>query len=93
MREDISLDLGCSYDEQKAPHAVLAPDEEDSLFMQLEGGLFETALPSSPPARVSSFFLPRDRKHDGRNAPNQSMDSDQFLWSEGNVVTPATVSS
>ena len=87
VRQDISLDLGCSNDEQSTPMAMMAPDEEDTLFMELEGGLFGM---KPTVARTRSFFHSRGRKVD-RTQSNESTDSDQFLWSSnGDALTPDT---
>ena len=43
MRLNISLELGCSTDEIFASPA-LQPEEDDSLFLLLEGGLFGSTI-------------------------------------------------
>lgn len=96
VRQDISLDLGCSNDEKGTPMAMVPRDEEDTLFMQLECGLFGTVQPLKSVARSRSFFLSRGRKQVDRNtssASNESADSDQFIWtSDGDALTPDTTS-
>jgi hypothetical protein len=61
VRTDISLDLGCSNDERCKPIPLSLPEEDDSLFLQLEGGMFGMK-PQATPGRASSFFLMKGRK-------------------------------
>lgn len=66
----------------------MLPEDEDTLLMQLEGGLVGMKLPAVP--RTGSFFLSRGRKVD-RTDSHESMDSDQFLWSsDGDSLAPNT---
>jgi hypothetical protein len=61
VRTDISLDLGCSNDERSKPIPLSLPEEDDSLFLQLEGGMFGTK-PQATPGRANNFFLLKGRK-------------------------------
>jgi hypothetical protein len=98
----ISLDLGCCAVDDKSGDLAgsrLRPEDEDSIFMQLEGGLFGTAkLPtasstSSLSEKISGggggssvryFPFQRGSQQVDQSTSNQTIDSDHFLWSGKN---------
>lgn len=85
LRQDsVSLDLGCcSHDDEtkSSPKDAQHPDEDDTIIIQLEGGLFGMTQPLKPVSRSGSFFLPRvGREKVDRTVSNESMDADAFLW-------------
>jgi hypothetical protein len=89
VRQDISLNFGGFDNEKSTQTANMHSEDEDTLLMQLEGGLVGMKQPAVP--RTASF-LSRVRKVD-RTESNESMDSDQFLWSDdGDALAPTAVS-
>ena len=87
VRLDISLDLGCSNDEvstNASKARMMAPEDEDTLFLQLEDGLFGTV--AKPTGGRSGFF---QRKVDRTESCDSTTDADHFLWSsDGDALTP-----
>jgi hypothetical protein len=57
IRADISLDLGCSNDEKCTPPALALPEEDDSVFLMLEGGMFGVKEETSHSRKVAPSSL------------------------------------
>jgi hypothetical protein len=98
LTRSVSRDLGCySYDGTGC--APLQPEDDDAIFMRLEGGLFGVKNDETKEnlcktgdfngsADVDnagrSYFPFQRKKQVGRTTSDQTMDPDQFLWSENN---------
>jgi hypothetical protein len=94
-RNSISRDLGC-YSTEGHISTSLRPEEEDSILIQLESGLFgithesvkgNGSVRSTGNGVVGNSYYPFQRQNKklvDRSMSNQSIDPDHFLWSNDN---------
>ena len=96
VRQDISCDLGCSFDDGKTRQIISPPEEVDALLMQLEDGLFGTVLPKK---QSTGSFFPRSRnmidRSDSESSQSQSSTKStassvqEYIWStDGDALVP-----
>jgi hypothetical protein len=91
-RNSVSRDLGC-YSMDGNGSTPIRPEDEDSIMIQLEGGLFGitnekmkgTGTNNTGDGVGSYFpFQRQGKKQVDRSMSNQSIDPDHFLWSNDN---------